>query len=262
MRIEKNYRPIDLARVFNLHPNTIRLYEKQGFLSLSKRDKNGHRLFSDLHVLQVKICRCIFGYSFTNRKIRDAGNKVMWASGKKQWQSGKEYAIDYLKIIENEYKLAQRTADILHHWATDKNEGPLTSKQDHLSRKEAAELFGVTVETVRNWERNRLIKASVTGNLGEIRYDDEELEKMTVIYMLRQAGYSITAIQKSIMLYEQGRGEQVLKALNEPVDQKEIPTEDRWHFELSVGDRWQTELKKILAAAEKIPAIFDELSTL
>lgn len=48
----------------------------------------------------------------------------MWASGKKQWQSGKEYAIDYLKIIENEYKLAQRTADILHHWATDKNEGP------------------------------------------------------------------------------------------------------------------------------------------
>ena len=56
------YRVIDLARMFAAHPNTIRLYEKLSYISKAQRSKNGCREFTELHVLQLQICRKIFGY--------------------------------------------------------------------------------------------------------------------------------------------------------------------------------------------------------
>ncbi|MCX8131591.1 MAG: MerR family DNA-binding transcriptional regulator [Clostridia bacterium] len=89
---KKSYNAIDLAKMFGIHPNTIRLYEKLGFISQAQRNTNNYRMFEELHVLQMKVCRSIFGYPFTNRRIRNAGNETMWAIAKKQWDTARQHA--------------------------------------------------------------------------------------------------------------------------------------------------------------------------
>lgn len=76
------YRVIDLARMFAVHPNTIRLYEKLSYISKAQRSKNGCREFTELHVLQLQICRKIFGYPFTKRAIRKTGDALLHAIAK------------------------------------------------------------------------------------------------------------------------------------------------------------------------------------
>ncbi|MGO0862212.1 MerR family DNA-binding transcriptional regulator, partial [Clostridioides difficile] len=41
----KKYKPIELARMFNLHPNSIRFYEEIGYISKAKRKANNYREF-------------------------------------------------------------------------------------------------------------------------------------------------------------------------------------------------------------------------
>lgn len=202
--------------------------------------------------MQIKICRYIFGYPFTNRNIRNAGDEVMWASAKQEWRIGRQRAERYIQIIEREIKIARRTAFVLNQWAKAGHPLEGSSSNNYLSRKEVADHFAITVETVRNWERNRLIVPVKKGEKGEQLYSGTDLEKISIIYMLIQAGFSIAAIQRSLTMYEKGNTDKLITALNNP------------NFEelVSVGDRWIHELKRLDEAAQKIPFIFDELESL
>ena len=108
----KKYTPTELAGMYHIHPNTIRLYERLGYIAKSERAANNYRIFTQLHVLQIKICRCIFGYPFTNRNIRNAGNEVMWASAKQDWSIGRQNAEQYIQAIRQEINTAHKTIAI------------------------------------------------------------------------------------------------------------------------------------------------------
>jgi len=97
-----------------------------------------------------------------------------------------------------------------------------------------------------------LISSDIKGQTGEVRYRGIDLDRLKVIYMLRQAGYSMTSIHHSISMYDKGQSDKVLTALNEPEPDDLI----------SVGDRWLYELSKLMDAAQKIPPIFNEMETL
>lgn len=246
MQTEKTYLPTDLAKMYKLHSNTIRLYETLNYISPAIRRANNYRVFTYLHVLQVKICRCIFGYPFTNRRIRDAGNEVMYASAKCQWDNGKQLAYKYIQTIQNEIDIAERTSNLLHDWKIS-NDNILEIQ--YISRKKAAEYFGITTETVRNWERNNLIYPQGKNETGEITYSNVCLEKMQIVYMLRQAGFSMSAIHRSL---DKETPDKALTALNNPSYEELV----------SVGDQWLIGLKRLINAAVQIPAIFSEMEKL
>jgi hypothetical protein len=105
-------------------------------------------MFEELHVLQIKVCRCIFGYPFTTKSIRNAGNEIMWATAKKQWNTARQYTDYYIKIIEQEIALAQNAAEMLHNWANPTNKKGISLEKRKLSRKETADYLGVTAETI------------------------------------------------------------------------------------------------------------------
>ncbi len=50
-RNQRYYRTIDLAKAADVHPNTVRLYEKWGLIPAPERSKAGYRLFTRLHLL-------------------------------------------------------------------------------------------------------------------------------------------------------------------------------------------------------------------
>ncbi len=248
----KKYTTIELAQIYHIHPNTIRLYERLNYISIPQRADNNYRIFTELHILQIKICRCIFGYPFTNKNIRNAGNEVMWASSNQEWNIGRQNAERYIGIIEQEIKIAHRTAIILNQWANTVNQQKNSDNKNYLSRKEVADRYSVTVEAVRNWERNRLIFSVKKGEKGEQLYSRTDLDRISIIYMLIQAGFSVAAIQRSLTMYENGHPNEIVTALNNP----------KYEELVSVGDRWIHELERLNKAAQTIPSIFDELATL
>lgn len=248
----KKYTTMELAKIYHIHPNTIRLYERLGYISAPERAANNYRIFTKLHILQIKICRCIFGYPFTNRNIRNAGNEVMWSSAKQEWNIGRQNSEKYIQIINQEIKIAHKTALILNQWANGVIIQKSSSNNNHLSRKEVANFFSVTVESVRNWERNRLIVSVKIGEKGEKLYSITDLDRISIIYMLIQAGFSIAAIQRSLTMYENGYTSKIVNALNNP----------KYEELISVGDRWIHELERLNKAAQAIPSIFDELAAL
>ena len=47
------YKTSQIAAIAGIHPNTVRLYEEWGMISKPERQKNGYRIFTDLHVMKL-----------------------------------------------------------------------------------------------------------------------------------------------------------------------------------------------------------------
>lgn len=250
----KTYLPSELARIFDIHPNTVRLYEKLGYISKALRKPNGYREFTERHLLQLKICRHIFGYPFKSRRIRNAGNLVIGASADWNIESGKKYARHYIYSIQFDMDIAEKASYTLEQWSDHEVTNNIISPSEkQYNRKEIAVLLGITSETVRNWERNELISSAKHGKNNERIFDNSDLERLRIIYMLRQAGYSISSIHRCLSMHDRGHIDLALPMLNDPVKEEDL---------LSIGDRLLFELKRLENAALKIPLIFDEMETL
>ncbi|MGM0213156.1 MerR family transcriptional regulator [Enterococcus sp. AZ109] len=242
---EKTYSTSQLAQLFQLHPNTIRLYESAGYISKAERRKNNYRVFTQMHVDQMNICRCVYGYPFFNQGIRLASNDIMLASGRQDWKQAAIYTQNYLERIAAEIHVAKETAQILADWLSKR---PPSKFGGSLSRKQLAAKLHITVEAVRNWERNGLLLPEAeVGASGETRYSSEMVQQAQIIYMLRQAGYSIAAIHKSLLSMTDDTA-----TLLETNDLSDDPA--------AVGDRWQAELERLNAAGRKIPDLIEKLS--
>lgn len=250
MKDRKNYKPSDIAKMFSVHSNTVRLYEKLGFLSEAPRNENGYRVYTEIHVSQMRICRCIFGYSFSNRRIRKCGRDILFASASQDWTLTREKTIAYINVIEQELTLADETVDIIKEWLSNLPSTYETTSDTLLfSRKDLADMLHVTLETIRNWDRNGMIKATQTDEKGRVLYDSLNRDKAKMVYLLLQCSYSMSAIYKA--LYWGTRG-QIDKAI------VELETPDYQEF-LSAGDSWRKELKKILHGANQILPILEGL---
>ena len=64
-------------------------------------------------------------------------------------------------------------------------------------RKEAAEVLGVTIDILRNWELNGLFTIKRTENRYRV-YTEEDMLRLKIIRSLRCANYSLFAILRMI----------------------------------------------------------------
>jgi DNA-binding transcriptional MerR regulator len=231
-----------------VHPNTVRLYERIGFISIAPRAANGYRVFGEQHLHQIRICQCIFDHRWLGRELRRASLKVIGASEAWDLPLAHRYAREYLALIETELAIARQTADVLEKWA--KGAKHAASSRTH-SRREMAELIGVTEESLRNWERNGLLRVPRVGPNRTRIYGEAERERLRVIYMLRQSGYSMAAIHHSLCRYDEGDSAGVTEALNEP----EATEGATW---TQVGDHWLEALEGARQGAEQILFLLDE----
>lgn len=53
----KEYRTAEVAAIIGIHPNTVRFYEDWGLISKPERKENGYRVFTDLHIQQIRLAR-------------------------------------------------------------------------------------------------------------------------------------------------------------------------------------------------------------
>lgn len=244
--MENEYLTGQIAEILHIHPNSVRWYDNVGLISPARRTKKGYRKFNNGHLIQLRILKVILRGKYSNKMIRNSAFAILTALKEKERPDALKKALEYKKYLQKEYSSASRAVKILTSWMN--GDIAYSSAATMYSRKEAAQQVDVTVEVLRNWERNGLISVSRTGKKNERIYSETDIIRMRLIHMLRQNNYSIAAIHNSLTLYDKGDIKGAASALNSPY-------EDPERVYLLAGDHWLEVLEKLLVDAEEMIAI-------
>ena len=240
------YKTKEVAALVGILPNTVRIYEEWGFISPVPRQSNGYRIYSDIHLFQLKVARTLFRCEIVQGDIRKRARAIVYACGKEEFTKAEQLTIDYLTNLEREYVHALSATKIVEKWL---RETPTVSTRTY-SRKEVARILDITSEAVRNWERNRLITVPRLDN-GNRAYGERELEQLRVIRSLRSAHYSINAILRLLKQIQQPSPD-IVAILNTPTDEEDI---------VSVTDQLGKSLLDAIADAKDTLALFHKKTT-
>lgn len=211
------YRTAEIAAAAGIHPNTVRLYEKLGFIPRPERKPNGYRVFTSFHLQQLMLARKAFQIEVLRNGLRKKMVSVVRLSADRRFDEAIALAQEYLDGLAQERRRAeeavQTARDILSGAGRD---GRLSMK-----RREAAQYLGVTMDTLRNWEMNGLLTVKRREN-GYRVYTDEDVQRLRIIRALRCAGYSLASILRMLGQLSRNPETDIGAALNTPGQSEEI----------------------------------------
>lgn len=240
------YKTKEIATLVGVHPNTVRVYEDWSFISPVPRQENGYRIYSEIHLFQLKVARKLFRCEIVQGNLRNKAREIVYACGKEDFKMAEELTLSYLYNLENHYAHAISATKVVEKWLREE----ITVSKRTYSRKEVALLLDTTSESIRNWERNGLITIPRLEN-GYRSYGGKELDRLRVIRSLRSAHYSINAILRLLKQIHQSSSD-VVVILNTPTDGEDI---------VSAADQLSKSLLNAIADVKETLALFYQNAT-
>jgi DNA-binding transcriptional MerR regulator len=228
-----------IARELGVHPNTVRLYETWGYLPEVPRGENGYRQYSARHLEQARLAHLTLRWPYL-------GDKALLIQLVKSAAGGDlgmalERAYQYLARVRMEKTAAEAALEFLDRWTAGHR---MDSEQQRMHIRHAARHLNVTVDILRNWERNGLITIPRDPENGYRLYGSAEFGRLRVIRMLVQSGYSLMAILQMLSRFDQGQKTDLRDALN-------LPPEEDADIQ-TVADRWLATLVELEERAQAI----------
>ena len=187
------YKTSEIAKIVGIHPNTVRLYEEIGFIPKVNRLENGYRVFTDLHIKQFKIARRALSIEVLQNGLRKRAIEIITTSAKMDYDKSLMLVKDYINQLDMEINNAEEAITITKKLLNQDYE--LNGKV--LKRKEVSALLDISIDTLRNWEMNGLIKIK-RKETGYRIYNDEDIRKLKIIRTLRCANYSLSSILRML----------------------------------------------------------------
>ncbi len=186
----KNYRTAEIASRTGIHPNTVRLYEELELISKPARLPNGYRLFTDLHLEQIRLARIALKVEVLQNGLRKKAIAIIKISATGDFVKAIRLTDDYIRQIRTEQENAEEAIAIAAlHLSGGSREPDILS----LTRKEAADRLQITMDTLRNWEMNGLLSVKRKQN-GYRVYTSDDMQRLKIIRSLRCANYVLSAI--------------------------------------------------------------------
>lgn len=232
-------RTSEIAKELGVHPNTIRLYETWGFLPEIPRGKNGYRQYTIRHLEQARLVHLTLHWPYLGDKA--ALIQLVKSAAGNDLGMAMELAYQYLARVRMERTSAEAAVEFLERWA----DGHLMdSSHQKMHIRQAAGHLNVSVDMLRNWERNGLITVSRDPENGYRLYGPAEFSRLRVIRILAQSGYSLMAILQMMLAFDRGRRDNLRDALN-------VPDEEERQVQI-VADRWLASLVELEERAQAI----------
>jgi DNA-binding transcriptional MerR regulator len=241
----KSLRTHELAAAVGVHVNTVRLYEAWGFLAPVPRSAAGYRLYTRDHLEQLRLARLALQWPYPGGKqvVLD----LVAAAVAGDLGMAMELAYLYLANVRRERTLAEAAIEFLERWARGQ---VLDTSRRTMTIAQVADHLGVTVDQLRNWERNGLLTVPRDPITGYRLYGAREIGRLRVVRMLRQGGYSVMAILRMFQRFDAGQIELLREALDTPPEDEDIQT---------VADRWLTTLG---AQEQRAQAVIKQVATM
>ena len=246
MKFRKYLRTSDLARQAGIHPNTVRLYVDWGLVPPVERSPAGYRLFTQRHLDCLRLARTVYTAQYPGRGFRALGNAIIRRAVDDDWTGALEKAHELLAAVRVELGQADQAADLLEHWAHNRAQG---SEEEPLSIGEVSKHLGVSIDIIRNWERAGLLRVPRNSCNNYRLFGKKEIERMRIIRMLSQAGYSHMAMLRMFLELDAGNSRDLKKVLDTPRPDEDIFT---------AADRWLTTLHSQEDLAGRVIRLIEE----
>ena len=240
------YSTSQIAKIVGLHPNTVRMYEEWKLIQKPDRKKNGYRVYTALHIKQFELARKALQIVVLQAGLRNRIVNVVKLSALYRFDEAIELAHEYIHIAEQEIdnaKEAAKICEILYQQKPPENDVV-------YKRAQAAEILGLTIDTIRNWEMNGLLTVKRKRN-GYRVYDSNDINRLKIIRSLRCANYSLSAILRMLNKYDNGMDKKdILNVLNTPGNDDDI---------ISACDRLIDSLENAIKNACEVISIITEI---
>jgi DNA-binding transcriptional MerR regulator len=246
--VRKFFRTSDLARAVGIHPNTVRRYVDWGLIPPVERSPSGYRLFTQRHLDCLRLARMIYAAPYPGRGFRALGNEIIQCAVAEDWHGALEKAQEHLAAVNAELEKADTAANLLEHWA--ENMTADTVDEAPLATGEVSKLLGVSLDVIRNAERNGLITIPRNSYNNYRLFGKKEIERLRIIRMLSKAGYSHMAMLRMFIELDAGNTRDLKKVLDTPRTDEDI---------FSAADRWLTTLNEQKKLAGRVISLIAEL---
>ena len=215
--IEKTYKTNEVAKLIGIHPNTVRMYEDLGLISKPMRLVNGYRVFTNLHIEQFKLARIAFQIEVLQNGLRKNAVAIVKLSALCEFDKAIELTEEYISLVQTEIKNAAEAVEIVKELIQ-----RTTHENNHsLKRKEVSDMLGITMDTLRNWEMNGLLKVKRKEN-GYRVYTNDDIRKLKIIRSLKCANYSLSAILRMMNALDKNLIADINETLNTPDESEDI----------------------------------------
>lgn len=211
------YKTTEVARMIGIHPNTVRMYEALELIPKAERQSNGYRIFTKFHIMQLQLARTAFQVEVLQNGLRKKMIETVKTAANKDFDQALILANEYLQQIHQEQANALEAIDSVRCLLS----GAAAEEAIFLKRKETSELLGVSIDTLRNWELNGLLKVKRKNN-GYRVYTDEDIRRLKIIRSLRCANYSLEAILRMQGELSADPDVSLKKVLNTPKENTDI----------------------------------------
>ena len=239
------YTTTEVAKIIGIHPNTVRMYEEWGLIPLAERKPNGYRIFTDFHIEQLRLARIAFRIEVLQNGLRKKVVDIIKLSAKKDFDKALMFAEEYRNQIQREQINAEESIGIAKQILS----GKPVEQTLFLKRKEVSNYLDISMDTLRNWERNGLLQIKRKAN-GYRAYTSDDIERLKMIRTLRLANYSLEAILRMLNALENNPQIDMKQVLNTPEEDADI---------VSVCDRLIVSLKDTEGNAKKMINILLEM---
>jgi DNA-binding transcriptional MerR regulator len=184
-------RTIDLARAAGISTQMVRNYEQSGFLPAAERSPAGYRRYTTHHLHALLAARAmISGYGW------QPACQILGAVHRGELPGALALVDACHADLHQRRREIEATLGALRAVAAALPEpvGTLVP-QPVLTIGAAARLVGVRVSALRFWETQGLLQPERDRASGYRRYNGQQLRRLQVVALLRQAGYDFEAIR-------------------------------------------------------------------
>ena len=208
MTVRPYLRTHDLALAGKISVQQVRNYEANGLIPQAQRSPSGYRLYTQQHLAALKAVRSMVrGYGWPRMSA------IMQALHKGDLSAA------LATIDERHAELASKRSQIeqalsaLRILAARATSLQSSSQPQRLRVGEAAKQVGVRVSALHFWEQQGLLHP-VREQYSRYRlYDEQQMRRLRVVVLLRDAGYPFSVIQLALDELAAGRPEKAIVAV-------------------------------------------------
>lgn len=225
----KEYSTKELAREIGIHPNTVRLYEQIGFLPIIPRKDNGYRIYNQIHLEQLKLIRIALKSELLQNGLRKKVIQIIKVLAKGEYDTALLLSKQRLESILKEKQQAEEAIEI----AQDLGRQEKQIDSSLYTRQKLADYLDLTIDTLRNWELNGLLKVKRKSN-GYRVYNEEDIKRIKMIRSLRCANFSLSSILRLLNDLDENPNTDIKQSIDNPKKYEDI---------ISVYDKLLTSLE-------------------
>jgi len=207
---------VDLARAGQISVQQVRNYEAGGFIPQAERSPSGYRLYTEKHLAALKTARSLAaGCGWLRaRSIMQAvhqGNLALALALVDERHA--ELASKRKQIEQTLAALRPLAAQAAPPQPVRLAHGAGIRSAQRLRVGQAAKQVGVRVSAVHFWEQQGLLSPVRDPTSRYRLYDEQQMTRLRVVVLLREAGYDFSAIHLALDELAAGHTERAIAAV-------------------------------------------------